>query len=146
MRQIALAALLSLAPMVGMAGDYVNKNEANVAIEGYDAVAYHTAGRPMQGDPSISHEWHDAIWLFASADNRALFMADPDRYAPQFGGFCSGAMSKGIVATIDPQEWVIVDGQLFLGGRPGAVDYVRTGQQERLADAAANYRALNPAD
>jgi hypothetical protein len=55
-------------------------------------------------------------------------------------------MSKGIVATIDPQEWVIVDGQLFLGGRPGAVDYVRTGQQERLADAAANYRALNPAD
>lgn len=143
---VAVALVMACVPLSLAAGERVNTNAENVAIEGYDAVAYHTQGQPTPGNPAISHEWHDAVWLFASAENRDRFAADPDRYAPQFGGFCSGAMTKGIVATIDPQEWVIVEGQLFLGGRPGATAYVRDGQQELLANATANWRALGQTD
>jgi hypothetical protein len=145
-RSLAAAAVLALAPMAAFAGPAVNTNDQNIAIEGYDPVAYHTEGRPMPGDPAISHDWHEATWLFASTEHKALFVANPDRYAPQFGGFCSGAMSLGKVASIDPNEWVIVDGQLFLGGRPGAVEYLFEGGEDRLADAAANWQAVRQSD
>lgn len=143
---LAAAALLALAPMSVSAGPSINTNDDNIAIEGYDPVAYHTEGRPMAGDPAIYYDWHDATWLFASAEHKALFVADPDRYAPQFGGFCSGAMSLGKIATIDPNEWVILDGQLFLGGRPGAVEYLLEGGEDRLADAATNWQAVGQPD
>jgi hypothetical protein len=58
-----------------------------VAIKGYDTVAYHTEGRAVRGKKKFSVEWNDATWRFASVDNRDLFAADPERYAPQFGGY-----------------------------------------------------------
>ena len=58
-----------------------------IAIHGYDTVAYHTENRAVKGKKEFSHEWNDAEWHFASAENRDLFAADPDRYAPQYGGF-----------------------------------------------------------
>jgi hypothetical protein len=145
-RALTFAAALALAPAMAFAGDLYNVNESNVAIEGYDPVAYHVAGQPMKGDPAHAYDWHDATWHFASAEHRELFAREPDRYAPQFGGFCSGAMVKGIVASIDPEEWVIVDGQLFLGGRPGAVDYLSGDRNETLANAQANWSRLNASD
>jgi hypothetical protein len=59
----------------------------SVAIKGYDTVAYHTEGRAFKGKSKYSYEWNDAVWNFSSAKNRDLFAADPDRYAPQYGGF-----------------------------------------------------------
>ena len=145
-RGAGLALVLLAAPLAADAGSSVNTDAANVAIEGYDAVAYHTVGQPLPGNPAITHEWHDAVWQFASVENRDLFASDPDRYAPQFGGFCAGAMSEGIVAPIDPQEWEIVNGQLFLGGRPGATEYIRNDQQDRLSDANTNWTRLGRSD
>ena len=58
-----------------------------VAIWGYDTVAYHTEGRAVKGKKKFSYEWNDAKWRFASAENRDLFAADPERYAPEFGGY-----------------------------------------------------------
>lgn len=89
-------------------------NVDGVAIDGYDAVAYHVDGVSKKGDASKSFRWNDVNWYFASDVNRSLFMANPDRYAPLYGGYCAYAISKGVTAGIDPDAWIIQDGKLFL--------------------------------
>ena len=65
----------------------VNTNEFGVAILGYDSVAYHTEGRPVKGKSEFSYSWNEAVWYFASSDNRDLFAENPERWAPKYGGF-----------------------------------------------------------
>ena len=84
------------------------------AIRGYDAVAYHTEQRPVQGSAAYTHEYNDAVWQFASAENLEKFRAAPERYAPQYGGYCAYGMSKGYVVPTDPNAWKIEDGKLYL--------------------------------
>ncbi len=85
-----------------------------VAIAGADPVAYFTAGDYVPGDAAYTYDWNGATWQFASAENQALFAADPEKYAPQYGGFCAWAVSQGYTAPIDPTAWKIVDGKLYL--------------------------------
>jgi YHS domain-containing protein len=111
---IALA-LLILIPAAGAhAGQAVNTRSGDVAILGYDTVAYFTQNRAMKGSPEFSYEWLGATWHFASAEHRDLFAAEPIRYAPQYGGFCIVSVSMGDAANVDPQAWRIVDGRLYL--------------------------------
>ncbi len=91
-----------------------NVDEGNVAIHGFDTVAYFTDGKPMKGKSEFEQGWNDARWQFASANNRDLFTANPDRYAPQFGGYCAGGLAAGEYADADPNAWTIVDGKLYL--------------------------------
>lgn len=86
---------------------------SNVAADGFDVVAFHREGRPVPGDPRFTHRWKDATWRFASAEARDAFAADPDRYAPAYGGHCSWAASQGYRASGDPRHWRIVSGRLF---------------------------------
>jgi YHS domain-containing protein len=86
----------------------------SVAIEGTDPVAYFTEGKPIAGSSEFEHEWMGATWRFASAENRDLFAADPEKYAPQYGGYCAWAVSQGYTAKIDPEAWSIVDDRLYL--------------------------------
>ena len=88
--------------------------EDEVAIRGADPVAYFTESAYVAGSDQFTHEWGDATWYFASADNRDLFASDPEKYAPQYGGFCAWAVSQGSTAPIDPTAWRIVDGKLYL--------------------------------
>jgi YHS domain-containing protein len=85
---IALAAFTVISfASIALAIDEVNKTFWGVAIKGYDTVAYHTEGRALKGKSKFSHRWNDAKWYFTSANNRELFAADPERYAPQYGGY-----------------------------------------------------------
>lgn len=85
------------------------------AIRGYDPVAYFTEGEPVAGRAEFEAEWNGATWRFASAGNRERFVADPEAYAPQYGGFCAWAVAeKGELYSIDPHAWKIVDGKLYL--------------------------------
>jgi len=85
------------------------------AIRGYDPVAYFTEGEPVEGRPRHEAEWNGATWRFASAENRERFLADPEAYAPQYGGFCAWAVAaRGELYSIDPHAWKIVDGRLYL--------------------------------
>ncbi len=84
------------------------------AIKGYDPVAYFTDGRPIVGEDSHKLEYMGAVWKFASAENRAAFEAAPEKYAPQYGGYCAYAVSRGYTASIDPEAWTIVEGKLYL--------------------------------
>lgn len=90
-----------------------------LAIRGTDPVAYFTQGRPVAGQPQFAHTWSGATWWFASAEHRDRFAANPEQYAPQYGGFCAWAVSRGYTAAIDPQAWKIVDGKLYLNYNRG---------------------------
>jgi len=111
----ALAALvLMLAAPARAESPMVNADDQGHAIRGYDAVAYFDEGAPREGSAEFSHEWMGATWLFASAEHRDAFAADPEAYAPQFGGYCAYAVAKGNPAQADPRVWAIVDGKLYL--------------------------------
>ena len=94
--------------------DPVNKDRHGVAIRGYDAVAYFSASEPVKGAREYTYNWRGAEWRFQSAEHRDLFATMPERYAPQFGGYCAWAVSNNYTAEIDPQAWKIVDGRLYL--------------------------------
>jgi len=85
-----------------------------VAIGGYDPVAYFTDGRPVKGSSSFVFPFDEADYFFASADHQKMFAADPDRYAPQFAGYCAVGVSMGHKAEVNPEAWTISDGRLYL--------------------------------
>lgn len=92
----------------------VNAGEDGLAIKGFDAVAYFAAGAAAKGDPKYEFAWNGAKWLFSNTENLERFRRNPEAYAPQFGGYCSYAVSKGYTADGDPEAWKLVDGKLYL--------------------------------
>lgn len=88
--------------------------ESGIAMRGTDMVAYFTEGRPVRGSAAHQLDWQGVKWRFASASHRARFAADPEAFAPAFGGFCAWAVSRGYTAPTDPQAWRIVEGRLYL--------------------------------
>jgi hypothetical protein len=92
----------------------VNLSRGDLALRGHDPVAYYTEGRPVPGSAAYEHRWNGAVWRFASAGNRDAFARDPSRYAPEFGGYCAYAVSRGYTADGDPNAWRIVDGRLYI--------------------------------
>lgn len=118
-RRSALLLLASL-PVVAVLAPKVRASkpgiyaEDGVAIDGTDAVAYFTEGKPVAGSPEFSHDWMGATWHFSTAENRDAFAADPEAYAPQYGGYCAYAVSEGYTASTVPEAWKIVDGKLYL--------------------------------
>ncbi len=89
-------------------------SDRNGAIRGYDAVAYFSNGGPVRGSEKFSHLWRGATWYFASSANRDTFAADPEKYAPLYGGYCAYGVALGSAPEIDPKAWSIVDGKLYL--------------------------------
>lgn len=92
----------------------VNTTPDRVAIKGYDPVAYFTQNRPVQGSAEFEYPWNGAKWRFASQEHRELFRADPEKYAPRYGGYCAYAVSQGKTADIDPDAWTVLEGRLYL--------------------------------
>ena len=94
-------------------------DNVRLVLKGYDPVAYFTEGKPMKGDPKYSYDWDDGRYYFASEKHLAMFKGDPDKYAPQFGGYCTGSMSRGVRNEGDPENWAIQDGKLYVVGTTG---------------------------
>ncbi len=92
----------------------VDKDMNGVAIKGYDPVAYFTDGKAEMGKSNYSYKWNDAEWHFANADHLKMFKENPDKYAPQYGGFCAYGVAHDACGTTDPTAWKIVDGKLYL--------------------------------
>jgi YHS domain-containing protein len=117
----------------------LNLDRAQLAVHGYDVVAYFTDGAPVRGRPEFSHQWQGATWRFANAAHRDEFVRAPERYAPQFGGYCAWAVSQGYTADIDPEAWKIVEGKLYLNY---SKKVQRTWEQDipgNIAKAIANW-------
>ena len=117
LRQAVAVSLLA----VGFAGAAVGRDpiaptntENGLAVKGYDPVAYFRVGEAVRGKAEFSAAYEGATYRFASAEDRALFVGSPGRYVPQYGGYCALAMALDSIADIDPEEWAIVGGKLYL--------------------------------
>lgn len=106
---LAWLACLALAPAVNAAGP-------EPMIRGYDPVAYFSEGKAVKGSPRYWHDFDEGRYHFANAANRDRFAADPDHYAPRFGGLCTGSLQSNKFNPGDPEHWAIVDGRLYLVG------------------------------
>ncbi len=130
----AIAAFAVMTPQTESPGIW-SKTGQDVAISGYDTVAYFTEGQPVKGDAAISYAWRDADWHFATEKHRDMFAADPDQYVPEFGGFCAAAMTYGAIAKADPERWVIVGGKLYLNYDDYAYQVFHENLAENIAKA-----------
>lgn len=86
----------------------------NIAVKGYDTVAYFTENKAIKGTKKHSTEWKDATWHFSSDENLALFKENPEKYAPQYGGYCAFALAKNNLASVDPEQFTVLNGKLYL--------------------------------
>lgn len=140
--RILLAFLMAAAAMSVFADSpekMVATGPDNVAIMGYDTVAYFTDGRAMKGNSEFAASWNGAEWHFANAAHRDFFTANPERYAPQFGGFCASGLRQGMKAVADPEAWTIVDGKLYIKFSQGARDRWRRNTAENIKKAEENW-------
>jgi hypothetical protein len=116
-----VAAWCALCGLFSVAEAGSTNNEPRIALDGYDPVAYFTDGRPVKGSQEFTFAFDDAVYYFKSAEHRAMFVADPDRYAPQYSGYCAISVSMGKKAHADPEAWIISDGKLFVFAGKGGV-------------------------
>jgi hypothetical protein len=136
---LALAAFLPAA--LAAAPAFAGKSEIftglvdGVAVGGYDAVSYFS-GKPLEGSKEFSTKWKNTEWRFASAANLKAFTASPEKYAPQYGGYCAFAVSKGATAKGDPMAWTVNDGKLYL-------NYSTAVREEWRSDIPGNVAAAN---
>ena len=142
----SLPVLFALAACAATAGKVSQKKPvtpidapAAVALDGYDPVAYFTAGAPTAGDAGIAYEWRGARWQFSSQANRDAFVADPDKYAPQYGGYCSYAMAHGYIARGNPFQWAIVGGRLYVNNNAFAMSLWDKDRPGHIVAADANW-------
>jgi YHS domain-containing protein len=113
-----LFSLIVVARSSAVAGSYtpvpaVNASEG-IGLKGYDPVAYFVNGQPTKGEEQYSFAWKGTTYRFASQENLNRFKADPEKYLPQYGGYCAYAMSLNRIADIDPSRWAVVNRKLYL--------------------------------
>jgi hypothetical protein len=144
--QAALLVLALIAP-AGADGTNVNASvEPPLAIQGHDPVAYFTEGKAVKGSNAHEMLFDDARWLFTSASHKATFAADPDRFMPQYGAFCAGAMVAGVRTPANPENWVIVNGKLYMldGGKRDLEEWIKHAS-DNIKSADQNWAKLtNP--
>ncbi|CAI4031030.1 Tat pathway signal sequence domain protein [Nitrospira tepida] len=109
---VGMMAAICLICAGAMAGEFYEPG--GVAIRGYDPVAYFEERRPVKGSSTWTAQFQGSTFYFASAANRDAFTADPERYAPQYGGFCAFGAAKGYKAKTDPDAFSLVNGKLYL--------------------------------
>lgn len=97
-----------------LAGAVFQGTTPGVAINGYDPVGYFTKDAAVKGSAKHAAEWNGVTWHFETAQNREAFLADPVRYAPQYGGYCAFAAARGQLAKTEPDAFTVHDGRLYL--------------------------------
>jgi len=132
--------LLLLTGFSGIAAGQAAADE--LAIKGYDAVAYFAAGRAIPGSESFALQWHNKTWHFISKENRALFAAGPEKYAPQYDGYCAWALTEARKAQTNPEVWKIVDGKLYLNCSMSAYEKWSKDIPGNIKKADANWLKL----
>lgn len=112
------------------------------AIAGYDPVAYFREGSPVKGNEVFTYNWNDANWYFSSQQNLDSFKNSPEKYAPQYGGFCAYGCSNGRKVSTDPNAWTIVDGKLYLNHNLEVKEKWVKDQKKRIEQADKNWPAV----
>ena len=114
-RILLVLACTALFSRFSFSADPVNSSLfGSVAIDGYDTVAYWTDNAAVEGKKQFSYQFNGAKWRFATQQNLDLFKQDPDKYLPEYGGYCAWAMSDDSLASIDGEAWTFFEGKLYL--------------------------------
>ncbi len=113
-RRTTLTLLTATMALPAFAGENPVFSEGGIAINGYDPVAYFTEGGPVQGSSQHMTEWNGSKWLFYNEGNKSLFEESPEKFAPQYGGYCAYAVSRGYTASTQPDAWTIHEDKLYL--------------------------------
>jgi YHS domain-containing protein len=113
------------------AGQAVNTDKSGVAIAGYDPVAYFSQTKALRGSPQITASYAGATYQFTSPANRDAFLANPQKYAPVFGGYCAYGVANGHKVSVDPEAFRVVNDRLYL-------NYSKGVQKKWLADVPGN--------
>lgn len=116
----------------------------SVAIDGYDTVAYWTEGKAVEGSKQFSYEYKDAKWRFASESNMQLFIAEPEKYLPEYGGYCAWAMSDDNLASVDGEAWTMYEGRLYLNYNKNVMADWREQKSKFVEQANGFYKARFP--
>ncbi len=116
--------------------------EAGIAIDGSDPVAYFAGNGPVPGATPHEAMWKGATWRFDSAENARAFADRPESFAPQFGGYCAFAASRGYLAPTIPEAWTIYEGQLFLNANLRARELWLQDIPGNIAKGRANWPGI----
>ena len=138
MKGLLAGAALALAFLAGCGSMNVvsQGDDAQLMLKGYDPVAYFTAGKPVPGNPEIKTAHAGVTYRFASEQNKRTFITAPDRYVPQFGGFCANGMVYAIPLGGEPENFKIIDGRLYVFGGARSKLYFEMDQERNLRLAA----------
>jgi YHS domain-containing protein len=147
---LLVAALMVIAAAIAGAGQQtllaVDSN--HIAIKGYDPVAYFTDRKAVKGDSRFEYVYDDAKWQFANAAHRDMFVADPDHYMPQYGGFCAACVAMKLCAGLtnlapaDPEAWTIVDGKLYMVASRKFLEQWKANSAENVRQADMHWAAI----
>ena len=140
MRTLTLIMTTALLAGAALAEPFFESDQ--LAISGYDPVAYFTEAEAVPGEADHALDWGGSTWHFASADHRDRFAADPERYAPQYGGHCAYAAGKGYIASIDPEAWTVHNDRLYLNYSKGVRRQWQADRDALIESADANWPEL----
>lgn len=112
---LMFSGLATAAPVINTLKDSsFFSTRSDTAINGYDSVTYFTQNRPVKGSDSFVFQWKDAKWKFSTQANLDLFRTSPEKYAPQYGGYCAYGVANGNLVKVDPEQFTVLDGKLYL--------------------------------
>lgn len=115
---------------------------SGVAIRGADTVAYFTEGKYIAGTKQYTTQWQGATWQFSSQQHLDLFIAEPERYAPQYGGYCAYGVAQNYLVKIEPENWAIVDDKLYLNFNSSVQKRWEKDQASYIREANLNINSL----
>jgi YHS domain-containing protein len=141
MKKIILMLFVTIASVQIQAQKQYLKN--GVAIQGFDPVAYFESSKAIEGNKEITAEYKKAIYWFSSEANKALFLKNPEKYVPQYGGYCAYGVSENHTSPTDPQAFTIVDDKLYLNYNLKVKELWTKDCEERIKKANENWKKLN---
>ena len=139
-KSLAVIALLSVS---AFAGDLVNVSGASkAAVSGYDTVAFFTDSKAVNGSPFISADYQGATYYFASEEHKKLFVANPEKYVPQCGGYCTYGVSLGKLFPVDITTWQVRNGKLYMNLNHDILKKFNVDFDANVAKAEKNWPGL----
>lgn len=130
------------APPINTLSGGLFDRQTGTAIRGYDSVAYFTENKPVKGKEEFSTDWNGAKWLFASKENLNLFKANPEKYAPQYGGYCAYGVAVDNLVSIEPDKFTIINGKLYLNYDADVQSTWRKSPDKYISDANTKFNTL----
>jgi YHS domain-containing protein len=112
------------------------------AIRGYDPVAFFKDQAPIRGSRDISYSWNGATWYFATDENKKAFVADPEKFAPQYGGYCAYGTADGHKAPTQTDTWSIVNDKLYFNYNKQVQKEWNKNQNELIKKADENWPSV----